>query len=102
MLICPFDLILCCLNKTDNCCFALQVNVGEESQGKEEHLATVEVQVESASLAAVCGLHHAVLRRLQVQTHTPCHNLYVISRNLQLQTSADIFVILNTDIMDVF
>lgn len=37
--------------------------------GKEESLATVEVQVQSSSIAAVCGLHHAVLRRVQVQTH---------------------------------
>lgn len=49
--------------------FVLQVNVGEESLGKEDSLTTVEVQVESSSIAAVCGLHHAVLRRVQVQTH---------------------------------
>ncbi|XP_076616686.1 Fanconi anemia core complex-associated protein 100 [Chaetodon auriga] len=42
----------------------LQVNVGEESVGKESP-TTVEVQVESSSIAAVCGLHHAVLRRVQ-------------------------------------
>lgn len=47
----------------------LQVNIAEESMGKEaESLAAVEVQVESSSMAAVCGLHHAVLRRVQVQT----------------------------------
>ncbi|XP_044034755.1 Fanconi anemia core complex-associated protein 100 isoform X3 [Siniperca chuatsi] len=44
---------------------AKEVNVGEESVGKEESLTTVEVQVESSSIAAVCGLHHAVLRRVQ-------------------------------------
>ncbi|KAL7372231.1 hypothetical protein ABVT39_012532 [Epinephelus coioides] len=44
---------------------AKEVNVGEESMRKEESLATVEVQVESLSIAAVCGLHHAVLRRIQ-------------------------------------
>ncbi|XP_062298544.1 Fanconi anemia core complex-associated protein 100 [Scomber scombrus] len=38
---------------------AKEVYEGEESQ------ATVEVQVESSSMAAVCGLHHAVLRRVQ-------------------------------------
>ncbi|KAM3859588.1 baculoviral IAP repeat-containing protein 5.2-like [Diretmus argenteus] len=42
------------------------VNVGEESVEKAEGpLAAVEVQVESSSMAAVCGLHHAVLRRVQ-------------------------------------
>ncbi|KAM9336788.1 Fanconi anemia core complex-associated protein 100 [Symphorus nematophorus] len=44
---------------------AKEVNVGEESVGKEESLTTVEVQVESSSIVAVCGLHHAVLRRVQ-------------------------------------
>ncbi|XP_037611932.1 Fanconi anemia core complex-associated protein 100 isoform X1 [Sebastes umbrosus] len=38
-----------------------EVNMGE----KEESLTTAEVQVESSSIAAVCGLHHAVLRRVQ-------------------------------------
>ncbi|XP_029312739.1 Fanconi anemia core complex-associated protein 100 isoform X1 [Cottoperca gobio] len=44
---------------------AKEVNVGEESTGKEESPTTVEVQVQSSSIAAVCGLHHAVLRRVQ-------------------------------------
>uniref|UniRef100_UPI003AABA2DC Fanconi anemia core complex-associated protein 100 n=1 Tax=Centroberyx gerrardi TaxID=166262 RepID=UPI003AABA2DC len=45
---------------------AKEVNVGEESVGKDEvPLTAVEVQVESSSMAAVCGLHHAVLRRVQ-------------------------------------
>lgn len=36
--------------------------------GKEaESLAAVEIRVESSCMAAVCGLHHAVLRRAQVQ-----------------------------------
>ncbi|XP_022598956.1 Fanconi anemia core complex-associated protein 100 isoform X1 [Seriola dumerili] len=39
---------------------AKEVNVGEE-----ESLSTIEVRVESSSIAAVCGLHHAVLRRVQ-------------------------------------
>lgn len=49
-----------------------QVKVGEESTGRQESPATVVLQIESASVAAVCGLHHAVLRRLQVHacTHT--------------------------------
>ncbi|KAM4525523.1 Fanconi anemia core complex-associated protein 100 [Odontesthes bonariensis] len=38
---------------------------GEESLGKEEAVAHIEVQIESSSVAAVCGLHHAVLRRIQ-------------------------------------
>ncbi|XP_067432406.1 Fanconi anemia core complex-associated protein 100 [Thunnus thynnus] len=38
---------------------AKEVNEGEDSP------ATVEVQVESSSMAAVCGLHHAVLCRVQ-------------------------------------
>ncbi|XP_068610984.1 Fanconi anemia core complex-associated protein 100 [Brachionichthys hirsutus] len=48
---------------------AREVKVGAESVGEEEEeeesLATVEVQVQSSSIAAVCGLHHAVLRRVQ-------------------------------------
>ncbi|KAF1374081.1 hypothetical protein PFLUV_G00245550 [Perca fluviatilis] len=44
---------------------AKEVNVEEESTGKEESRTAVEVQVESSSIAAVCGLHHAVLRRVQ-------------------------------------
>ncbi|XP_034427137.1 Fanconi anemia core complex-associated protein 100 [Hippoglossus hippoglossus] len=44
---------------------AKEVNVGEESSGKEESLSTIEVQVDSSSIAAVCGLHHAVLHRIQ-------------------------------------
>lgn len=43
------------------CSSVLQVN--EENSVKEAH---VEVQIESSSVAAVCGLRHAVLRRLQV------------------------------------
>ncbi|KAM6896853.1 Fanconi anemia core complex-associated protein 100 [Xenentodon cancila] len=31
----------------------------------EETLVSVDVQMESSSIAAVCGLHHAVLRRIQ-------------------------------------
>ncbi|GAA6219867.1 Fanconi anemia core complex-associated protein 100 isoform X2 [Lates japonicus] len=38
---------------------AKEVNVGEES------LRAIEVRIESSSIAAVCGLHHAVLRRIQ-------------------------------------
>ncbi|KAI3365587.1 hypothetical protein L3Q82_010673 [Scortum barcoo] len=59
-------------------------NVEEESLGKEESLNIVEVQVESSSMVAVCGLHHAVLHRVQVQTHPPpslsrvlCEKFYV-------------------------
>lgn len=33
----------------------------------EGPLSVVEVQVESVSMSAVCGLHHAVLRRVQVR-----------------------------------
>ncbi|KAE8284408.1 Fanconi anemia core complex-associated protein 100 [Larimichthys crocea] len=44
---------------------AKEVNVREESLGKEESLTTVEVHVESSSITAVCGLHHAVLHRVQ-------------------------------------
>ncbi|TNN38602.1 Fanconi anemia core complex-associated protein 100 [Liparis tanakae] len=50
---------------------AKEVNVGEESTAEgEEPLSAVEVQVESSSLAAVCGLHHALLRRIQALLHT--------------------------------
>ncbi|XP_035469848.2 Fanconi anemia core complex-associated protein 100 [Scophthalmus maximus] len=44
---------------------AKEVHVGEESTGKEEHLSAVEVQLDSSSIATVCGLHHAVLSRIQ-------------------------------------
>ncbi|XP_039991460.1 Fanconi anemia core complex-associated protein 100 isoform X2 [Xiphias gladius] len=44
---------------------ANEVNVGEESVGEEESLSAIEVRVESSSIAAVCGLHHAVLCRVQ-------------------------------------
>ncbi|KAM3591918.1 uncharacterized protein V6R79_009476 [Siganus canaliculatus] len=44
---------------------AKEFNVGEGSMETEETLSTVEIQVESSSIAAVCGLHHAVLCRLQ-------------------------------------
>ncbi|KAG7506602.1 Fanconi anemia core complex-associated protein 100 [Solea senegalensis] len=44
---------------------AMEVKVGEEDTGKEDSLSTVDVEVESSSIAAVCGLHHAVLRRIQ-------------------------------------
>ncbi|XP_054877075.1 Fanconi anemia core complex-associated protein 100 isoform X2 [Poeciliopsis prolifica] len=40
---------------------AEEVNVEE----KTEPQGTMEVQVKSSSVAAVCGLHHAVLRRIQ-------------------------------------
>uniref|UniRef100_A0A3Q1CXI1 FA core complex associated protein 100 n=1 Tax=Amphiprion ocellaris TaxID=80972 RepID=A0A3Q1CXI1_AMPOC len=46
---------------------AKQINVEEENTEKEERLTAVEVQVESSSIAAVCGLHHAVLSRIQIQ-----------------------------------
>ncbi|XP_042363888.1 Fanconi anemia core complex-associated protein 100 [Plectropomus leopardus] len=48
---------------------AKEVIIGEESRGEEESLATVELQVESSSIAAVCGLHHAALRRIQTLLH---------------------------------
>lgn len=54
------------LIKTHDCSFLLQMNVGEESAVKEESLKTVVLQVHSSSIAAVCGLHHAVLCRIQV------------------------------------
>ncbi|XP_012731597.2 Fanconi anemia core complex-associated protein 100 [Fundulus heteroclitus] len=44
---------------------AKEVHLEEKSDVKEESLVSVEVQVESSSAAAVCGLHHAVLRRIQ-------------------------------------
>ncbi|XP_068439579.1 Fanconi anemia core complex-associated protein 100 [Clinocottus analis] len=49
---------------------AKEVNVREESTGEEESLTAVEVQVESSSIAAVCGLHHALLRRIQALLQT--------------------------------
>ncbi|XP_041829565.1 Fanconi anemia core complex-associated protein 100 [Melanotaenia boesemani] len=44
---------------------AKEVNVGEESPGKENSLMSIEVYIESSSIAAVCGLHHALLCRMQ-------------------------------------
>lgn len=46
-----------------------QVIVGEEGTGRQGSLTTVVLQMESSFMAAVCGLHHAVLRRLQVRAH---------------------------------
>uniref|UniRef100_A0A3P8RNV8 FA core complex associated protein 100 n=1 Tax=Amphiprion percula TaxID=161767 RepID=A0A3P8RNV8_AMPPE len=69
----------------------LQINVEEENTEKEERLTAVEVQVESSSIAAVCGLHHAVLSRIQVQTHTlnliPCFQKFTISLQSGIQQS---------------
>ncbi|XP_022053310.2 Fanconi anemia core complex-associated protein 100 [Acanthochromis polyacanthus] len=45
---------------------AKKMNVEEENTEKEERLTAVEVQVESSSMTAVCGLHHAVLSRIQI------------------------------------
>ncbi|KAK1881957.1 Fanconi anemia core complex-associated protein 100 [Dissostichus eleginoides] len=44
---------------------AVKLTAKEVNVGVEESLNTVEVQVHSSSIAAVCGLHHAVLRRVQ-------------------------------------
>uniref|UniRef100_A0A3B3Z2J7 FA core complex associated protein 100 n=1 Tax=Poecilia mexicana TaxID=48701 RepID=A0A3B3Z2J7_9TELE len=51
-----------CGSAPDNATVKLTVNVEE----KTKPLVTVEVQVKSSSVAAVCGLHHAVMRRIQV------------------------------------
>uniref|UniRef100_A0A3B3UZU0 FA core complex associated protein 100 n=1 Tax=Poecilia latipinna TaxID=48699 RepID=A0A3B3UZU0_9TELE len=53
-----------CGSAPDNATVKLTVNVEE----KTKPLVIVEVQVKSSSVAAVCGLHHAVLRRIQVHT----------------------------------
>lgn len=48
-------------------CLCLQVILSDiRSEGP---LSVVEVQVESVSMSAVCGLHHAILRRVQVHIH---------------------------------
>ncbi|XP_061666875.1 Fanconi anemia core complex-associated protein 100 isoform X2 [Syngnathoides biaculeatus] len=45
---------------------AKEVDMAEDGAvEQEEPLVVVEVRVESSSLAAVCGMHHAVLQRLQ-------------------------------------
>ncbi|KAI4807195.1 hypothetical protein KUCAC02_027022 [Chaenocephalus aceratus] len=44
---------------------AVKLTAKEVDVGVEESLHTVEVQVHSSSIAAVCGLHHAVLWRVQ-------------------------------------
>ncbi|KAK9530606.1 hypothetical protein VZT92_012097 [Zoarces viviparus] len=49
---------------------AVKLTAKEVDVGEEESLAAVEVQVESSSIAAVCGLHHAVLRRIQALLQT--------------------------------
>ncbi|KAM9832373.1 Fanconi anemia core complex-associated protein 100 [Neosynchiropus ocellatus] len=54
----------------------VQVAEGDES------LATVELRVESASVAAVCGLHHAVLSRVQTVLQT-AHPTVTSSRTIQ-------------------
>ncbi|KAM6898729.1 Fanconi anemia core complex-associated protein 100 isoform 2-T3 [Lycodopsis pacificus] len=48
----------------------VKLTAKEVDVGQEESLAAVEVQVESASIAAVCGLHHAVLSRIQALLQT--------------------------------
>lgn len=55
-----------CMNLTS--LVFLQVGSGEGGVGKEESLPAVVVHIQSSSIAAVCGLHHAVLRRVQVNT----------------------------------
>ncbi|XP_008302584.1 Fanconi anemia-associated protein of 100 kDa [Stegastes partitus] len=45
---------------------AKEIEVREENTEKDERLTAAEVQVESSSVAAVCGLHHAVLSRIQI------------------------------------
>uniref|UniRef100_A0A671TV02 FA core complex associated protein 100 n=1 Tax=Sparus aurata TaxID=8175 RepID=A0A671TV02_SPAAU len=55
----------------------------KESVGKEESLTTVEVQVESSSIAAVCGLHHAMLRRVQRAASTKSIRSLGLRRALQ-------------------
>lgn len=40
-----------------------------DSEG-EESVTTVVLRIESSSIAAVCGLHHAVLLRVQVTAQT--------------------------------
>lgn len=42
----------------------LKVTLGDLCS--EGPLEVLEIGVESTSVAAVCGLHHAILRRLQV------------------------------------
>lgn len=59
------------LVSVEHFCLGLQINVEEEKLGEEERLVCAEVQIESSSVAAVCGLHHAVLGRIQVQTYSP-------------------------------
>ncbi|XP_061612306.1 Fanconi anemia core complex-associated protein 100 isoform X1 [Phyllopteryx taeniolatus] len=45
---------------------AKEVNLAQDrAVEREEPLVIVEVQIESSSLADVCGMHHAVLRRVQ-------------------------------------
>ncbi|XP_026172170.1 Fanconi anemia core complex-associated protein 100 [Mastacembelus armatus] len=45
-----------------------EVNIMDSAM-EEDPLTAVEVQVESSSIAAVCGLHHAVLHRVQTLLH---------------------------------
>ncbi|XP_061564700.1 Fanconi anemia core complex-associated protein 100 [Cololabis saira] len=44
---------------------AKEMNVESEHLKKAESLVSIDVQMESSSIAAVCGLHHAVLCRIQ-------------------------------------
>ncbi|XP_029384283.1 Fanconi anemia core complex-associated protein 100 [Echeneis naucrates] len=62
---------------------AKEENVREESTGKEESLSAIEVRIESSSLAAVCGLHHAVLHRIQALLHNAPESA---TSTLQLQS----------------
>ncbi|KAM8888821.1 Fanconi anemia core complex-associated protein 100 isoform 1-T1 [Synchiropus picturatus] len=49
-----------------------------------ESLATVELRVESSSMAAVCGLHHAVLSKVQTVLQTARQT---VTSSRQIQTS---------------
>uniref|UniRef100_A0A3B5AK82 FA core complex associated protein 100 n=1 Tax=Stegastes partitus TaxID=144197 RepID=A0A3B5AK82_9TELE len=58
----------------------------KENTEKDERLTAAEVQVESSSVAAVCGLHHAVLM-LTLSELTSCSRLHLCQQIQQSQIS---------------
>ena len=76
----------------------LQVTVREQGVetggGGGGGLKTVEIWVECSSMATVCGVHHAVLGRVQVSANSYVHTraLTLVCSHLCVHTHAHTFV----------
>ncbi|XP_051980982.1 Fanconi anemia core complex-associated protein 100 [Xyrauchen texanus] len=72
-----------CAYSPDGCTVKLLAKeVTMENFSSEGPLTVLEIRVESMSLAAVCGLHHAILRRLLVVLGEKCEH----TKQLQAQS----------------